>query len=148
MTLAMPVRDWLERHTQHFEVLPVTCEVVREQIKMEWSHRDPSDRLIVATARVSRFAAGGRETRRSSTVTSAGRSGTDTPPRRFRLTVAYDGTLFHGWQKQEPPGEEPLRTVQGVLQAAAVSAAAAAGGGDRGEPDRCGGARAGAGRRR
>ena len=37
---------------------------------------------------------------------------------RYKLTVAYDGTDFHGWQKQHPPGEEPLRTVQGVLEQA------------------------------
>lgn len=37
---------------------------------------------------------------------------------RFKLTIAYDGTHFHGWQKQEPPDTEPLRTVQGVLEEA------------------------------
>lgn len=37
---------------------------------------------------------------------------------RYKLTIAYDGTLFHGWQKQEPPGQEPLRTVAGVVEQA------------------------------
>ncbi|MEM9414212.1 MAG: tRNA pseudouridine(38-40) synthase TruA [Planctomycetota bacterium] len=38
------------------------------------------------------------------------------PPTRYKLTLAYDGSAFHGWQKQHPPGEEPLRTVQGELE--------------------------------
>ena len=37
---------------------------------------------------------------------------------RYKLTVAYEGTDFHGWQKQEPPDRAPLRTVQGVLEEA------------------------------
>ncbi len=37
---------------------------------------------------------------------------------RYKLTVAYEGTDFHGWQKQEPPDASPLRTVQGVLEEA------------------------------
>ena len=35
---------------------------------------------------------------------------------RYRLRLAYDGTDFHGWQKQHPPDAEPLRTVQGVVE--------------------------------
>ena len=35
---------------------------------------------------------------------------------RHKLTIAYDGTHFHGWQRQQPPGRDPLRTVQGVLE--------------------------------
>lgn len=37
---------------------------------------------------------------------------------RHRLTIAYDGTDFHGWQRQEPTGAPPLRTVQGVVEEA------------------------------
>lgn len=41
---------------------------------------------------------------------------------RYKLTIAYDGTEFCGWQKQEPPDpDDPtrrttLRTVQGVIE--------------------------------
>ncbi|MEY5060296.1 MAG: tRNA pseudouridine synthase [Planctomycetota bacterium] len=35
---------------------------------------------------------------------------------RYKLTIAYDGTEFHGWQRQEPADAPPLRTVQGVMQ--------------------------------
>jgi len=43
------------------------------------------------------------------------------PPesRRFKLTVAYDGSGFHGWQKQADQDNRPepsLRTVAGVLE--------------------------------
>ena len=34
------------------------------------------------------------------------------------ITVAYDGSGFHGWQTQLPPDQPPLRTVQGVLEEA------------------------------
>jgi len=37
-------------------------------------------------------------------------------PQRYKLTIAYDGAAFCGWQKQEPPGEEPRRTVQGEME--------------------------------
>ncbi|WP_428389655.1 tRNA pseudouridine(38-40) synthase TruA [Mucisphaera sp.] len=41
----------------------------------------------------------------------------EVPIQRYRLTVAYDGSDFFGWQKQHPPNAEPLRTGQGVLEA-------------------------------
>jgi len=40
---------------------------------------------------------------------------------RYKLTIAYDGTKFCGWQKQHPPGAESLRTVQGELERAVYS---------------------------
>ncbi len=36
---------------------------------------------------------------------------------RYKLTLAYQGTDFHGWQRQGSE-QEPLRTVQGVLEEA------------------------------
>lgn len=41
---------------------------------------------------------------------------------RYRLTIAYDGTEFHGWQRQVPPEGSELRTVQGVVTDAIVQA--------------------------
>lgn len=40
---------------------------------------------------------------------------------RYKLTIAYDGTDFHGWQKQHPLDQEPLRTVQGVVEEAILA---------------------------
>ena len=37
---------------------------------------------------------------------------------RYRLTVAYRGTAYHGWQRQVPPGGEELPTVQNALRLA------------------------------
>jgi tRNA pseudouridine38-40 synthase len=39
---------------------------------------------------------------------------------RYKLKVAYEGTNFHGWQKQEPRGRLVLRTAQGVLEDAVI----------------------------
>ncbi|MEM7625272.1 MAG: tRNA pseudouridine(38-40) synthase TruA [Planctomycetota bacterium] len=36
--------------------------------------------------------------------------------KRYKLTVAYDGSAFHGWQKQQPPDEPWPRTVEGELE--------------------------------
>lgn len=35
---------------------------------------------------------------------------------RLRLDLAYDGTDFHGWARQDPQDGVELRTVQGVLE--------------------------------
>lgn len=43
---------------------------------------------------------------------------TKSPTRRIKLVIAYDGSGFHGWQKQHPPDAEPLRTVQGEVESA------------------------------
>jgi len=39
-------------------------------------------------------------------------------PQRYRLTLAYDGHRFHGWQRQTDPKGNVLRTVQGEVEAA------------------------------
>jgi len=38
--------------------------------------------------------------------------------RRYKITVAYDGSAFHGWQKQQPPNDPWPRTVQAELEQA------------------------------
>lgn len=38
------------------------------------------------------------------------------------MKVAYDGSEFHGWQKQHPPDQPPLRTVCGVVEDALIHA--------------------------
>ncbi len=40
---------------------------------------------------------------------------TEAVSQRYKLLIAYDGSAFHGWQKQEPPDAPVLRTVQGVM---------------------------------
>ena len=40
----------------------------------------------------------------------------DVACQRFRMVLSYDGRGFHGWQKQNPPGRAPLRTVEAVLE--------------------------------
>lgn len=39
---------------------------------------------------------------------------------RYRMVVAYDGSYFHGWQKQEPPEGKALRTVAGVVESTMI----------------------------
>ena len=41
---------------------------------------------------------------------------------RYRLQVAYDGTAFHGWQRQVREDGSELRTVQSALQRAVFKA--------------------------
>jgi len=41
---------------------------------------------------------------------------------RFRIHLTYEGTGFHGWQRQDPPSGEPVRTVQGVVEQAVSEA--------------------------
>jgi tRNA pseudouridine38-40 synthase len=50
-------------------------------------------------------------------ISNDAESGTPRPSglQRYRLLIAYDGSEFHGWQKQEPPDGPVLRTVQGVM---------------------------------
>jgi PIN domain nuclease of toxin-antitoxin system len=42
--------DWLREATNGLEVLPVTPEIALRAAFLDWKHRDPCDRHIVATA--------------------------------------------------------------------------------------------------
>ncbi len=52
--LVMPisVREYTDRLEQidRFEILPVCARTLIRSVELDWDHRDPADRIIVATA--------------------------------------------------------------------------------------------------
>jgi len=42
--------DWLDGIGRRFEVLPLTPAIAWRSVNLDWSHKDPADRLICATA--------------------------------------------------------------------------------------------------
>jgi len=42
--------EWLEDLGRRFAVLPITPGIAWRSVNLDWSHRDPADRLICATA--------------------------------------------------------------------------------------------------
>jgi PIN domain nuclease of toxin-antitoxin system len=51
LQLALDARTWInEAETAVDEVLPITSVIAFEAAVMDWSHRDPADRMITATA--------------------------------------------------------------------------------------------------
>ena len=54
LDLGVPFDDFCGRvkSTGILEILPVTLEIWQESLRLSWDHRDPADRVIVATARL------------------------------------------------------------------------------------------------
>lgn len=48
--LAPDPADWLEDLGHRFQVWPVTPQIAWRSVNLDWAHKDPADRLIVATA--------------------------------------------------------------------------------------------------
>jgi PIN domain nuclease of toxin-antitoxin system len=48
--LAPDPAAWLEDLGYRFQVLPLTPRIAWRAVELDWSHRDPADRLICATA--------------------------------------------------------------------------------------------------
>lgn len=48
----MPVEEWLQEALgkSGVESLPVTCDIANRAVKLPEIHRDPADRIIIATA--------------------------------------------------------------------------------------------------
>ena len=52
LTIPLPIRDFAERLEQvdRIEMLPVDLATWLRNVELDWEHRDPADRTIVATA--------------------------------------------------------------------------------------------------
>lgn len=52
LELPVPLAQWLRDslHPAGIEPLPVTCEITRHSAELPWHHKDPADRIIMATA--------------------------------------------------------------------------------------------------
>lgn len=52
LELSLPVEEWLIEALANsgVESLPVTCEIARRAVALPEIHRDPADRIIIATA--------------------------------------------------------------------------------------------------
>jgi len=52
LTLPLPVDEWLREALENsgIESLPVTCEIMHKAAMLSEIHRDPADRIIIATA--------------------------------------------------------------------------------------------------
>lgn len=50
--LGLPVREYAQRleRLAQFEIIPVTADLWLRNLELDWDHRDPADRTIVATA--------------------------------------------------------------------------------------------------
>ena len=86
-------------------------EVEEGKIEDEVENDEAVSPNAVAEARLARKLA-----KRARKSASGGVNKRDPMCTRYRMLLAYDGRTFHGWQKQHPPGQAPLRTVEGVLE--------------------------------
>lgn len=52
ITLPLPLQEWLIEATQgsNIEVLPITCEIAQLSGDLPEHHKDPADRIIIATS--------------------------------------------------------------------------------------------------
>lgn len=50
IVLAPDPADWLDDLSHRFQVLPVTPQIAWRSVSLDWAHKDPANRLIVATA--------------------------------------------------------------------------------------------------
>ncbi|MCA9917565.1 MAG: type II toxin-antitoxin system VapC family toxin [Anaerolineales bacterium] len=54
LELPLPLAEFVEalKKVDNFEIVPVDTAVWLENLALDWEHRDPADRTIVATARL------------------------------------------------------------------------------------------------
>ena len=54
LELPLPFRDYVDRlrSIDHLDILPVNDQIWVTNVDLDWEHRDPADRTIVATAMI------------------------------------------------------------------------------------------------
>jgi PIN domain nuclease of toxin-antitoxin system len=50
ISLSPTPSDWLDDFAHRFQVLPLTQQIAWRSVELDWAHKDPADRMIVATA--------------------------------------------------------------------------------------------------
>ena len=47
--------EWLDEALESWTLLPITVPIARQSVLWEWTHKDPADRILAATAQIEKI---------------------------------------------------------------------------------------------